>query len=107
MASLPPDDRSRAQRPVLAAVKLHSARESDLRDVVAIAEVIDLKTVIPHLYRGDEDVFRERLQCGLDIHYTEDLKHGYRSDFGASAVSSETIMGLKAYLSVQLERLSQ
>lgn len=92
---------------VLVAVKLHSARESDLRDVVAIAEVIDLETVTPHLYRGDEDALREQLQRGLDILGTEDLKHGYRSDFGASTVSDETVTELKAYLSAQLERLSQ
>ena len=71
------------------------------------AEVIDLETATPHLYRGDEDALREQLQHGLDILDTEDLKHGYRSDFGASAVSSETVAELEAYLSAQLERLSE
>lgn len=91
---------------VLVAVKLHSARESDLRDVVAIAETIDIDTVTPHLYRGDEDALREQLQRGLALLNSEELEHGYRSDFGAAAVSSETVAELKSYLSAQLERLS-
>lgn len=36
---------------VLVAAKLHSAREADLRDVLAVAENIDLATVTPHLHR--------------------------------------------------------
>lgn len=95
------------QGAVLAAVKLHSARETDLRDVVAIAQEIDLDTVTSHLYRGDEDALREQLQCGLDILDSEGLEHGYRSDFGASAVSSETVTELRAYLSEQIGRLSR
>jgi hypothetical protein len=94
------------QGAVLAAVKLHSARETDLRDVVAIAQEIDLDTVTSHLYRGDEDALREQLQHGLDILNSEGLEHGYRSDFGASAVSGKVVEELRAYLSEQIEYLS-
>lgn len=91
---------------VLVAVKLHSGREVDLRDVVAIAQEIDLDTVTPHLHRGDEDALREQLQHGLDILDSENLKHGYRSDFGVSAVSSDAVEQLRTYLSAQIEQLS-
>lgn len=91
---------------VLVAAKLHSGRETDLRDVLAVAEEIDLETVTPHLHRGDEDTLRAQLERGMEILETEDLKHGYRSDFGASAISTETVTKLQQYLSEQVDSLS-
>lgn len=90
---------------VLVAVKLHSGREADLRDVLAVAEEIDLDTVTPHLHRGDEDALFTQLECELEMLESEDLRHGFRSDFGASAVSEGTITSLRSYLSDQMERL--
>jgi len=90
---------------VLIAAKLHSGRETDLRDVLAVAEEIDLDTVTPHLQRGDESALREQLRRGLEIVESDELKHGYRSDFGASAVSEETVSALHEYLSAQIEKL--
>ena len=91
---------------VLVAVKLHSGRETDLRDVLAVAEEIDLDAVTPHLRRGDDDTLREQLTSGLEIKESDELKHGYRSDFGTSAVSEETVTALQEYLSAQIDHLS-
>ncbi len=90
---------------VLVAEKLHSGRETDLRDVLAVTEEIDLETVTPHLRRGDKDALQSQLEHGLEILESEELKHGYRSDFGASAVSPETVMSLQQYLSEQVKQL--
>ena len=59
----------------------------------------------PHLHRGDEQALRAQLEGGLNILESEDLKHGFRSDFGASAVSEETVESLREYLFSQVERL--
>lgn len=91
---------------VLVAAKLHSGRETDLRDVVAITEEIELDAVTPHLHRGNETALREQLERGLTLLDGDDLRHGFRSDFGASAVSEKTIDGLRSYLSSQIERLA-
>lgn len=91
---------------VLVAAKLHSGRETDLRDVLAVVEEIDINTVTPHLRRGDGTALRAQLERGLEILAGEDLKHGYRSDFGASAVSTETVTNLQRYLSKQVEQLN-
>jgi hypothetical protein len=91
---------------VLVAAKLHSGRETDLRDVLAIAEEITLDAVTPHLRRGDEAALREQLDRGVEILESEELKHGYRSDFGASAVSEETVSTLQEYLSSQIDQLN-
>jgi hypothetical protein len=92
---------------VLVAAKLHSGRETDLRDVVAVTGEIDLDTVTPHLYRGDENALCEQLQQDRVMLESDDLKHGYRSDFGASAVSKKSTDQLRSYLSTQIERLSE
>jgi len=90
---------------VLVAAKLHSGRETDLRDVLAVGEEIDLDAVTPHLLRGDEDALGAQLERGLEILESDELEHGYRSDFGASAVSEETVAALREYLSSQIEHL--
>jgi hypothetical protein len=90
----------------LVAAKLHSGREIDPRDVLAVAEEIDLDAVTPHLRRGGDDALREQLSSGLKIIESDELKHGYRSDFGASAVSGETVTALQEYLSAQIDHLS-
>jgi len=91
---------------VLVAAKLHSGRETDLRDVLAVAEAIDLDAVTPHLHRGEPAALREQLERGVEILDSEELRHRYRSDFGASAVSEETVVDLKTYLRAQIRRLS-
>ncbi len=63
---------------VLVAAKLHSGRETDLRDVLAVAEEIDLGAVMPHLRRGDDDALREQLERGLEILESDELIHGFR-----------------------------
>ena len=91
---------------VLVAAKLHSGRETDLRDVLAIAEEIELDTVTPHLHRGDDDALRAQLEHGVDILESDELRHGYRSDFGSSTVSTETIAAVQQYLTEQITQLN-
>jgi len=91
---------------ILAAAKLHSAREADVRDVVAIAEEIDLDTVTSHLQRGDEAALRTQLERGRDILDRDDFAHGFRSDFGASSVSEETVEQLRRCLTERIEELN-
>ena len=87
---------------VLIAAKLHSGRETDLRDVVAVAEETDLETVTPHLHRGDPTALQTQLERGIELLDNEELKHGFRSDFGASTVAESTITDLRTYLSEQV-----
>jgi hypothetical protein len=91
---------------VLIAAKLHSGRETDLRDVTALVDNVELEDVTQHLRRGDEDTLREQLENGLEILEGEDLKQGYKSDFGESAVPEESVEKLRRYLREQIETLS-
>lgn len=87
---------------VLVAAKLHSGRATDIRDVLAVAEQIDLSAVTRHIERGESGGLRDSLQRGLDVLDTDELRHGFRSDFGASTVSTETVERLRAYLEEQI-----
>jgi hypothetical protein len=91
---------------VLVAAKLHSGRETDLHDVLAVVEELDLDAVTPHLHRGDTDALRGQLERGVEILESDELRHGFRSDFGASAVFESTVSDLNTYLSMQIDRLS-
>lgn len=62
---------------VLVTAKLHSGPETDLRDVLAAGEEIDLDAVTPHLRRGDDDALREHLVRGLEILENDEFKHGF------------------------------
>lgn len=91
---------------VLVAVKLHSARATDLRDVIAIAPEIDLDAVTPHLDRGDADARRKQFQTAIERLDSDEFDQGYKSDFGTSSVSNQAVQNVKEFLEDQVERLS-
>jgi uncharacterized protein YbjQ (UPF0145 family) len=91
--------------PVLVAAKLHSARATDLRDVVAIATEIDLDSVTPHLRRGDEEALREQLERGREILDGDEFEHGFQSDFGTTEVQADTVERLWSYLGKRIAEL--
>lgn len=88
---------------VLIAAKLHSGRETDLRDATALVEKVDLEKVTEHLKRGNQKKLKDQLEKGIKVLDTENLKHGYKSDFGESSVPEESVQKLKDYLSEQIE----
>lgn len=90
---------------VLAAAKLHSGREADVRDVLAISEDVDLDSVTTHLRRGDQVALQEQLARCREILERDDFAHGFRSDFGASTVSEETVESLRTYLAERIAEL--
>ena len=50
-----------AEGEILVAAKLHSARETDLADVLAMVPEVDFKKVESHLHRGDEEALQSQL----------------------------------------------
>jgi len=80
---------------VLVAAKLHSGRETDLRDVLAVAEEIDLDAVTPHLRRGDDDAPGSSLSVVWRFWRATNSSMDFRSDFGASVVAEETVSALQ------------
>ncbi|SDK15907.1 Uncharacterised nucleotidyltransferase [Halovenus aranensis] len=88
---------------ILVAAKLHSARETDLADVLAMVPEIDFQKVESHLYRGDEEVLQSQLNEAKKFVEEGGLDHRFKSLFGKSAASPEDIDALVSFLDRQLD----
>jgi hypothetical protein len=87
---------------ILVAAKLHSARETDLADVLAMVPEIDFETVESHLHRGDEEALRSQLSKAKEFIEEGGLDHRFKSLFGKSAASADDIDALVSFLDRQL-----
>lgn len=86
---------------VLVAAKLHSARKTDLADVLAAVPEIDLEIVESHLRRGDEDALRSQLGDAQEFIEEGGLDHRFKSMFGQSSASSDDVVTLLEFLRQQ------
>jgi len=50
------------ERELLIAFKIHSARRTDIRDIIMMRENADHETVLKHINRGNEEVLKEQVQ---------------------------------------------
>lgn len=87
---------------ILVAAKLHSARETDLADVLAMVPEIDFQKVESHLYRGDEEALHSQLSEAKAFVEDGGLDHRFKSLFGKSSASPEDIDALVSFLDRQL-----
>ncbi len=55
------------EKELLIALKIHSGRRADLRDVVVLMEKIDIEKVIKHLKRGDLEKLRIQINRMLEM----------------------------------------
>lgn len=92
-----------AEGEILVAAKLHSARETDFADVLAMVPAIDFQKVELHLHRGDEEALRSQLSAAKDFIEEGGLDHRFKSMFGKSAASSGDIKTLVSFLKQQLD----
>jgi hypothetical protein len=92
-----------AEGEILVAAKLHSARETDLAGVLAMAPEIDFQKVGSHLHRGDEEALQSQLSEAKEFVEEGGLDHRFKSLFGKSAASPEDIDTLVSFLKRQLD----
>jgi hypothetical protein len=92
-----------AEGEILVAAKLHSARETDLADVLAMVPEIDFQRVESHLLRGDEEALQSQLSEAKEFVEKGGLDHRFKSLFGKSAASPEDINTLVIFLERQLD----
>lgn len=91
-----------AEGAVLVAAKLHSARPTDLADVLAAVPAIDFETVASHLHRGDEKALQDQLREAKAFIEDGGLDHRFKSMFGQSSASSDDIDALVNFIEQQL-----
>jgi len=92
-----------AEGEILVAAKLHSARETDLADVLAMVPEVDFRKVESHLDRGDGDALQSQLNAARAFVKDGGLDHRFKSLFGKSAASPDDIESLVSFLERQLD----
>lgn len=69
------------ERELLVAMKIHSGRGTDIRDIIMLREGCDKEKVVGHLARGNTQLLRERIQRLLDTLGDEKLVDSLKGVF--------------------------
>jgi len=93
------------ERELFIAIKLHSGRFTDARDVVAAAADVDFDRVETHLHRGDPDAPSEQLGGISDQLADESFVDAFKGEFQQQTVPEATIERVRNFIAAQQERL--
>lgn len=94
------------ERELFLAIKLHSGRLTDVRDVVAAATDADFDRVEHHLHRGDLDALRDQLRGVLEQLDDESFADAFKGEFQQQTLPETEIERVRAFLVEQQERLA-
>ena len=83
---------------LLIAVKLHSGRLTDTRDVVALIENADLEKVDDHIDRGDPEKLKEILENIQQTVADSSFEDSFKGVFSQNSLSERQILKLQEYL---------
>jgi len=93
------------ERELFLAIKLHSGRFTDARDVVAAAADADFDRVETHLHRGDPEALDKQLASISEQLADESFVDAFKGEFQQQTVPEETIKRVRDFLAAQQERL--
>jgi hypothetical protein len=93
------------ERELLLAIKLHSGRFTDARDVVAVAADADFDSVETQLHRGDADALAEQLASISEQLADGSFIDSFKGEFQQQSVPEETIERVRDFLAGRQERL--
>ena len=93
------------ERELFLAIKLHSGRFRDARDVVAAATDADFDHVETHLHRGDPDALSEQLASISEQLADESFVDAFKGEFQQQTVPEAMIERVRDFLAAQQERL--
>ena len=93
------------ERELFLAIKLHSGRFRDARDVVAAATDADFDHVETHLHRGDPHALSEQLASISEQLAAESFVDAFKGEFQQQTVPEETIERVRDFLTVQHQQL--
>lgn len=91
---------------LLVAMKLHSGRLTDARDVVALADQVDFERVEPYLVRGDSEALQTVLERVRDVVTSDDFADAFKGVFAAQALPETQIEAVTEFLDAQINQLA-
>lgn len=86
------------ERELLVAVKLHSGRLTDARDVVALADDLDEATLERHVGRGDREKLEETLNAVAETVRDEDFEDAFKGIFQRGDLPTRRIERLRRFI---------
>lgn len=93
------------ERELFLAIKLHSGRFTDARDVIAAAPGADFNRVETHLRRGDLDALAEQLANISEQLSADSFVDAFKGEFQQQAVPETTIERVREFLIAEQKRL--
>ncbi|MCD6398290.1 MAG: nucleotidyltransferase [Candidatus Aenigmarchaeota archaeon] len=76
---------------LLIAMKIHSGRFGDIRDIVALIENSDTKTIKKHASRGDRNKLKKLVNDGINFLENRNFIDGFKGIFGAKFYKKESV----------------
>jgi hypothetical protein len=83
---------------LLIAVKLHSGRQTDARDIVALIEDTDLNKVDEHIDRGDPERFKEILETINQTISDANFEDSFKGVFSRGTLPEQPIQKLQEFI---------
>ena len=83
---------------LLIAVKLHSGRLTDARDVVALIEDADLEKVENHIHRGNQEKLRRVLEIVQQTVSDSDFEDSFKGVFSQDTLPEQQIHRLQEFI---------
>jgi hypothetical protein len=94
------------ERELLFAVKLHSGRKADTRDLVVLASDADVDRIDTHLHRGEPNKLAERIDTVLNRLTAEGFADGFKGVFKQQTVPEQDIDTVVAFLRTQRQNIN-
>lgn len=94
------------EREALIAMKLHSGRLTDARDVVALAEDVDFERIESHLRRGEQEKMVTVLNRLVEAVESDDFADAFKGVFTRKETPREQIDAVVSFLHDQIDDLS-
>jgi len=94
------------ERKLLFAVKLHSGRRPDSRDLVVLAADAEFDRITTHLHRGDPEKLASRIDTVRDRLTAEDFADAFKGIFEQQTLPDNDIDTVIKFLHDQQRRIS-
>lgn len=90
---------------LLFAMKLHSGRRADTRDLVVISSRADYDRIERHVHRGDSERLAKRIQTVIERLEADDFADSFKGVFQQGEIPSDRVSELISFLSDQRARI--
>ena len=90
---------------LLFAMKLHSGRKADTRDLVVISLRADFNRIERHVHRGDLELLKRQIEMVLDQLQQEGFEDSFKGVFRQEELPADAINNLVSFLSEQRDQL--